>query len=55
MPLKKGKSPKTISHNVREMVAAGHSRIQAVAAALHSAYESAGKKSAPKKSSGKKK
>jgi hypothetical protein len=35
MPLVSGKSQKTISHNIREMVHAGHSRDQAVAAALN--------------------
>ena len=37
MPLKKGSSRSTISSNIREMVAAGHPRRQAVAAALNTA------------------
>lgn len=54
MPLKKGKSQKTISHNIAEMIKAGHPRLQAIAAAFSKARES-GKKSATKKKSGKKK
>jgi hypothetical protein len=37
MSLKKGKSRKVISENIREMIAAGHPQRQAVAASLRSA------------------
>ena len=37
MPLSKGKSQKTISHNIAEMVEAGHPQDQAIAAALNTA------------------
>ena len=39
MPLLSGKSQKVISHNIKEMVKAGHPQNQAVAAA----YSKAGK------------
>lgn len=37
MPLLPGKDPSIISHNIHEMVKAGHPHDQAVAAALHNA------------------
>lgn len=43
MPLRKGKSKKTISHNISEMVHAGHPRKQAIAAALDTARKSGAK------------
>jgi hypothetical protein len=39
MPLKKGKSQKTISSNISEMIHAGHPRNQAIAAALNTARQ----------------
>lgn len=40
MPLKKGKSKKTISSNIAEMIRAGHPKKQAVAAAYATARKS---------------
>lgn len=40
MPLSKGHSKKTISHNIGEMIAAGHPKDQAIAAALNTARHS---------------
>jgi hypothetical protein len=40
MPLTKGHSQKTISHNIEEMIHAGHPKDQAVAAALNTARHS---------------
>jgi hypothetical protein len=39
MPLRKGKSKEVISGNIREMVASGHPRKQAIAAALNQASQ----------------
>jgi hypothetical protein len=44
MPLKKGKSKKTISHNISEMEKAGHPHDQAVAASLNQAGKKKGKR-----------
>jgi hypothetical protein len=42
MPLKRGRSRKVISQNIREMIRAGHPQRQAVAAALSTARKSGG-------------
>lgn len=47
MPLKKGKSKKVVSGNIREMMHAGHPKKQAVAASMRMAGKS--KKRAKKK------
>lgn len=39
MPLSKGSSQKVIGHNISEMIAAGHPRDQAIAAALNTARQ----------------
>lgn len=43
MPLRKGKSKKTISKNISEMVRSGHPRKQAIAASLEQARRSGAK------------
>jgi hypothetical protein len=43
MPLKKGKSKKVVSKNIREMVHAGYPQKQAIAAALNKAGKSKNK------------
>lgn len=44
MPLKKGSSKKTVSHNIREMRRAGYPQNQAVAAAMSEKRRSSKKK-----------
>lgn len=47
MPMKPGSSRDTISENIREMIAAGHSQEQAVAAALENARRTGRGKNKP--------
>ena len=42
MPLKKGSSQAVVSSNIKEMMAAGHPRKQAVAAAMNTAHKGRG-------------
>lgn len=42
-PLKRGKSKKIVSNNIREMIKSGHPQKQAVAAALSTARKSGAK------------
>jgi len=43
MPLKKGKSKKTVSSNIREMMESGYPQKQAIAASLNQARKSGAK------------
>lgn len=43
MPLKHGKSSKTIGHNIKEMEMSGHKKSQAIAASLNEARKSGAK------------
>jgi hypothetical protein len=43
MPLKKGRSRKTISSNISEMIKSGHPKNQAIAASLNEARKSGAK------------
>jgi hypothetical protein len=43
MPLEKGKSKKTIAHNIKEMEMSGHSKKQSIAASLNEARKSGAK------------
>jgi hypothetical protein len=49
MPLKKGKSKKVISENIKEMIRSGHPQKQAVAASLNQARRSGSKVAKRKK------
>ena len=51
MPLKKGKSAKVISENIRELVHAGHDQKQAIAIAMKTAGKSRKKPVKKKKKS----
>ena len=44
MPLKPGTDPKTVSQNIKEMMASGHPQKQAVAAAMDMKRKSESKK-----------